>query len=228
MLDLFSDIKSTILRRRSVYIDNAVFRLHWMITPSLLISFAIILTARQYGEFEVAIEDINPLNQFFLQWVSQSTVWWKRTLFPARCSTRTAGSRRPFSFRLPSVVRWALRCLIRGWTTHSVGPIKCQHQHHQLNSLVSLKQIPWCWPTVPSTRAVPSASTTRTTSGSALCSLFRRSSSTCHTTSGRGQRVDSCKRSLWVSGHGFGEKNVFVYVFLLSLTLTLQTCKWPF
>ena len=47
MLDLFIGLKR-IIKRRVIQIDNAVFRLHWLLTSVLLIAFSLIVTARQY------------------------------------------------------------------------------------------------------------------------------------------------------------------------------------
>ncbi|KAI1293482.1 Innexin inx1 [Halotydeus destructor] len=47
MLDLFLGLKR-LVKRRAVHIDNAVFRLHWLVTTVILIAFSLIITARQY------------------------------------------------------------------------------------------------------------------------------------------------------------------------------------
>ncbi|RWS12660.1 innexin inx1-like protein [Dinothrombium tinctorium] len=47
MIDLFFGLKR-LVKRRVVLIDNAIFRLHWLLTSVLLISCSVIITARQY------------------------------------------------------------------------------------------------------------------------------------------------------------------------------------
>jgi hypothetical protein len=47
MLDIFSGLR-LVVRRRVVNIDNAIFRCHWFFTSTLLVSFSLIITARQY------------------------------------------------------------------------------------------------------------------------------------------------------------------------------------
>ncbi|RWS20903.1 innexin inx1-like protein [Leptotrombidium deliense] len=47
MLDLFFGLKR-LIKRRVVLIDNAIFRLHWLLTSILLICCSVVLTAKQY------------------------------------------------------------------------------------------------------------------------------------------------------------------------------------
>lgn len=47
MLDLFLGLKR-LVKRRTIHIDNAVFRLHWFLTSLILIAASMIVTARQY------------------------------------------------------------------------------------------------------------------------------------------------------------------------------------
>ncbi|XP_015795456.1 innexin inx1-like [Tetranychus urticae] len=47
MLDLFIGLKR-VTKRRTVHIDNAIFRLHWLFTSVILIAFSILLSGRQY------------------------------------------------------------------------------------------------------------------------------------------------------------------------------------
>ena len=48
MLDLFFGFKR-LIRSSAVHIDTAMFRLHWLLTSVMLISFSVVVTARQYG-----------------------------------------------------------------------------------------------------------------------------------------------------------------------------------
>ncbi|XP_067136976.1 innexin shaking-B-like [Centruroides vittatus] len=47
MLDLLSGLRR-MLKKRFVSIDNTVFRLHWMVTTSILFAFSLVITAKQY------------------------------------------------------------------------------------------------------------------------------------------------------------------------------------
>lgn len=47
VLNLFAGLKS-LLKRRDVCIDNAVFRIHWFVTSMILVISSIIVSARQY------------------------------------------------------------------------------------------------------------------------------------------------------------------------------------
>lgn len=47
MLDVFGGLRR-VFRRRTVSIDNAVFRLHWMLTSVILVSFSLAVTSKQY------------------------------------------------------------------------------------------------------------------------------------------------------------------------------------
>lgn len=47
VLTLFAGLKS-LLKRRDVCIDNAVFRIHWFVTSMVLVVFSILVSARQY------------------------------------------------------------------------------------------------------------------------------------------------------------------------------------
>lgn len=47
MLDIFSGLR-LVVKRRSISIDNAIFRCHWFFTSTLLVSFSLVITARQY------------------------------------------------------------------------------------------------------------------------------------------------------------------------------------
>ncbi|XP_013780368.1 innexin shaking-B-like [Limulus polyphemus] len=58
MLHLFGILKH-FLKRRPEVIDNAVFRLHWMFTSSLLMVFSIMITAKQYVGQPIACMEID-------------------------------------------------------------------------------------------------------------------------------------------------------------------------
>ncbi|XP_035222705.1 innexin inx2-like [Stegodyphus dumicola] len=47
MLDIFGGLRR-LFRRRTVCIDNVVFRLHWMLTSSVLVAASLAVTSRQY------------------------------------------------------------------------------------------------------------------------------------------------------------------------------------
>ncbi|KAH9380017.1 hypothetical protein HPB48_006165 [Haemaphysalis longicornis] len=47
VLGIFGGLRR-FLRLRHVKIDNCVFRLHWMVTSSLLVAFSLLVSARQY------------------------------------------------------------------------------------------------------------------------------------------------------------------------------------
>lgn len=61
LLNLFGGLRR-LLRRRTVQIDNCVFRLHWLATSLVLVAFSLLITARQYvGE---PIECVPPTDDF--------------------------------------------------------------------------------------------------------------------------------------------------------------------
>ncbi|XP_064457652.1 innexin inx1-like isoform X3 [Ornithodoros turicata] len=61
LLNLFGGLRR-LLRRRTVSIDNCVFRLHWLVTSLVLVTFSLLITARQYvGE---PIECVPPSDDF--------------------------------------------------------------------------------------------------------------------------------------------------------------------
>lgn len=47
LVNLFGGLRR-LLRRRNVQIDNCVFRLHWLVTSSVLVVFSLVVSARQY------------------------------------------------------------------------------------------------------------------------------------------------------------------------------------
>ncbi|XP_077561367.1 innexin shaking-B-like [Haemaphysalis longicornis] len=66
-----------LLRRRHVHIDNCVFRLHWLVTSSLLVVFSLLVSARQYvGE---SIECVPPTSDFPMEVLN--TYCWIHSTF---------------------------------------------------------------------------------------------------------------------------------------------------
>lgn len=74
MLDIFSGLR-LVVKRRTISIDNAIFRCHWFFTSTLLVSFSLIITARQYVGQPIECHSVNKLPDSLLNsycWV-QST-----------------------------------------------------------------------------------------------------------------------------------------------------------
>lgn len=74
MLDIFSGLR-LVVKRRSISIDSAMFRCHWFFTSTLLVSFSLIITARQYVGQPIECHSVDKISESLLNsycWV-QST-----------------------------------------------------------------------------------------------------------------------------------------------------------
>lgn len=74
MLDVFSGLR-LVIKRRTISIDNAIFRCHWFFTSTLLVSFSLVITARQYVGQPIECHSVNKIPDSLLNsycWV-QST-----------------------------------------------------------------------------------------------------------------------------------------------------------
>lgn len=82
MLDIFSGLR-LVVKRRSINIDNAIFRCHWFFTSTLLVSFSLIITARQYVGQPIECHSVNKLPDSLLN----SYCWVQSTFsIPQACS----------------------------------------------------------------------------------------------------------------------------------------------
>uniref|UniRef100_A0A0K8RDF6 Innexin n=1 Tax=Ixodes ricinus TaxID=34613 RepID=A0A0K8RDF6_IXORI len=76
LVNLFGGLRR-LLRRRSIQIDNCVFRLHWLVTSSVLVVFSLVVTARQYvGD---PIECVPPTSDFPMEVLN--TYCWIHSTF---------------------------------------------------------------------------------------------------------------------------------------------------
>lgn len=89
MLDLFIGLKR-VTKRRTITIDNAVFRLHWLFTSVILIAFSIILSGRQYVGEPIHCMETNNLPKNMI-----NTYCWIQSTFiipePAQGLASSAG-----------------------------------------------------------------------------------------------------------------------------------------
>ncbi|XP_074594491.1 innexin inx2-like [Brevipalpus obovatus] len=112
MLDLFIGLKR-LTKRRTIHIDNAIFRLHWLFTSSILIAFSLILTGRQYvGEPIICMETNNlPKN------LINTYCWIQSTFIIPEATTDSTSSPHHPSPPPP----WSSRELAHPWIGNSQG-----------------------------------------------------------------------------------------------------------
>lgn len=91
MLDIFHGLR-LVVKKRSINIDNAVFRCHWFFTSTLLVSFSVIITARQYVGQPIECHSVNKITESLLN----SFCWVQGTFtIPQACNLKS-GSEVPF------------------------------------------------------------------------------------------------------------------------------------
>lgn len=84
MLDIFSGLR-LVIKRRHTSIDNAIFRCHWFLTSTILISFSLIITARQYVGQPIECHSTDNIPDTMLN----SYCWVQSTFtIPTSCSNK--------------------------------------------------------------------------------------------------------------------------------------------
>lgn len=84
MLDIFSGLR-LVIKRRHTSIDNAIFRCHWFLTSTILISFSLIITARQYVGQPIECHSTDKIPDSMLN----SYCWVQSTFtIPSACSSK--------------------------------------------------------------------------------------------------------------------------------------------
>ncbi|KAG9509095.1 Innexin shaking-B, partial [Fragariocoptes setiger] len=85
MLDIFSGLR-LVIKRRSYTIDGGVFRLHWFLTSTLLVSMSLIITARQYVGQPIECHSVDKIPETLLN----SYCWVQNTFtIPQACNVGT-------------------------------------------------------------------------------------------------------------------------------------------
>lgn len=92
MLDIFSGLR-LVVKRRSINIDNAIFRCHWFFTSTLLISFSLIITARQYVGQPIECHSVDKIPDSLL-----NSYCWVQSTFtvPQACNNQVYGVDVPY------------------------------------------------------------------------------------------------------------------------------------
>lgn len=84
MLDIFSGLR-LVIKRRPINIDNTIFRFHWFLTSTILVSFSLIITARQYVGQPIECHSIDKIPETLL-----NSYCWVQSTFtvPQACNQR--------------------------------------------------------------------------------------------------------------------------------------------
>jgi len=92
MLDIFSGLR-LVVKRRNINIDNAIFRCHWFFTSTLLVSFSLIITARQYVGQPIECHSTDKIPDSLL-----NSYCWVQSTFtvPQACNGQTYGVDVPY------------------------------------------------------------------------------------------------------------------------------------
>lgn len=92
MLDIFSGLR-LVVKRRNISIDNAIFRCHWFFTSTLLVSFSLIITARQYVGQPIECHSVDKLPDSLL-----NSFCWVQSTFtvPQSCNQQQVGFDVPY------------------------------------------------------------------------------------------------------------------------------------
>lgn len=91
MLDIFSGLR-LVVKRRSISIDNAIFRCHWFFTSTLLVSFSLIITARQYVGQPIECHSFNKIPDSLLN----SYCWVQSTFTVPQACNQQVGVEVPY------------------------------------------------------------------------------------------------------------------------------------
>lgn len=91
MLDIFSGLR-LVVKRRSISIDNAIFRCHWFFTSTLLVSFSLVITARQYVGQPIECHSINKIPDSLLN----SYCWVQSTFSVPQACNQQVGFEVPY------------------------------------------------------------------------------------------------------------------------------------
>lgn len=91
MLDIFSGLR-LVVKRRSISIDNAIFRCHWFFTSTLLVSFSLIITARQYVGQPIECHSVNKIPDSLLN----SYCWVQSTFTVPQACNKQVGFEVPY------------------------------------------------------------------------------------------------------------------------------------
>lgn len=91
MLDIFSGLR-LVVKRRSISIDNAIFRCHWFFTSTLLVSFSLIITARQYVGQPIECHSVNKIPDTLLN----SYCWVQSTFTVPQACNQQVGFEVPY------------------------------------------------------------------------------------------------------------------------------------
>lgn len=91
MLDIFHGLR-LVVKKRSINIDNAIFRCHWFFTSTLLVSFSVIITARQYVGQPIECHSVNKIPESLLN----SYCWVQGTFTVPQACNLQVGLEVPF------------------------------------------------------------------------------------------------------------------------------------
>lgn len=91
MLDIFSGLR-LVVKRRNISIDNAIFRCHWFFTSTLLVSFSLVITARQYVGQPIECHSIDKIPDSLLN----SYCWVQSTFSVPRACDQQVGVEAPY------------------------------------------------------------------------------------------------------------------------------------
>lgn len=91
MLDIFSGLR-LVVKRRSISIDNAIFRCHWFFTSTLLVSFSLVITARQYVGQPIECHSVNKIADSLLN----SYCWVQSTFSVPQACNLQVGTEVPY------------------------------------------------------------------------------------------------------------------------------------
>lgn len=91
MLDIFSGLR-LVVKRRSISIDNAIFRCHWFFTSTLLVSFSLVITARQYVGQPIECHSVNKIPDSLLN----SYCWVQSTFSVPQACNQQVGAEVPY------------------------------------------------------------------------------------------------------------------------------------
>lgn len=80
------------MKRRNISIDNAIFRCHWFFTSTLLVSFSLVITARQYVGQPIECHSIDKIPDSLLN----SYCWVQSTFSVQQACDRQVGPEVPY------------------------------------------------------------------------------------------------------------------------------------
>ena len=80
------------MKRRSISIDNAIFRCHWFFTSTLLVSFSLVITARQYVGQPIECHSVNKIPDSLLN----SYCWVQSTFSVPQACNQQVGIEVPY------------------------------------------------------------------------------------------------------------------------------------